>query len=186
MKQKTNKKFNPIFSKGRTKETKSWDTIVKILCFVFLILITIGILIYRKTLIEPYILWRLSFIGAAIGVIVCFILFSDYQQLFSGLLFSGVIGAGLLYFTPLILNRVFVSEKINTETFEIIRTGNMGSGRSGRCKSPYAEIYFGPLKKELVFSCSFEDTIGNYKKVRLEYSDGLFGFPVIRRQILIE
>ncbi len=183
---KVQKKFNVILSKGSTKRTKTWDTIIKILFFVFLFLILIGIYIYRRTLIESYLLWRLSFIGVAIGAILSFILFSDYKELFSTILFCSIIGAGLFYFAPLILNRVFADEKVKNETFEIISTGNLGRGRSSRCRSPYAIINFPPIKKELVFPCVYEKTIGNFKKVRLEYSEGLFGFTVVRKQTLIE
>lgn len=180
------KKFNPVFNRGTKDINQTAYKVTKFLFIVFLLVILWGMIIFRKTLIDPAILWRLSFSGAAMASILVFVFCKEVKEIFWMFIFCGCIGAGLLYAGPLIVNRSFAESTVKSEIFEIIRTGNLGRSRRSPCSSPYAVIKFHRLQKQLVFPCLYEHTIGSYSRVKLEYSEGLFGFPVVRKQILIE
>lgn len=101
---------------------------------------------------------------------------------------SVVIGAGLAFFGYMLLNKTFADKQIVVETFDIKQSGNFprsGKRWSRRCRQPYVIIDFNGIEKKLKFYCKYEHTIGNYKKVRLAYQEGLFGFPIICEQTLL-
>lgn len=60
-----------------------------------------------------------------------------------------------------------------------MRTGNLAKGRRSACRSPYAEVLYYGLEKQLIFPCRFENSIHDYKKIKLEVSEGFFGYEHI-------
>lgn len=101
-------------------------------------------------------------------------------------LISIAIGGGIFYFSLLYLNSRLAEKQVVTEDFKIIKTGNLARGRKRRCGQPYAIIYFNEIEKELIFFCKYDKDVKAALKVRLKYSNGLFGFAVIKTKQLVK
>jgi hypothetical protein len=148
-------------------------------------LIIWGIIIYRRTIIEPKYLFGVICMGTIVAVIILLFITKDYLKAFWTFFMAAIMGGGTLYFITLYLNRELADEEITSELFDIQSSGTLAKGRSSSCRSPYAVINFYGVEKELVFNCAFENSIHEFKKVKIDYSKGFWGFPVVRHQTLI-
>lgn len=165
---------------------KSEDFIFNLLFVVSMGLSIWGIIIYRMTIIPLKYLFAVMALGAVIAYpLIKFKLKPSYEntRIF---LTSIAIGAGLFYFSFLYLNCRFSESAKLTDDFSIVETGNLGKGGKGVCRQPYAIVDFYGIKKELIFYCEYENTIGTFSKVKIEFSKGLFGFDLIQNKILIK
>lgn len=144
-----------------------------------------GILIYRKTIVEPKYLFGAICFGTIITSIILLFVTKQYLNAFWTFFISIIIGGGTIYFLTLFINKKLANQETNSEIFDIEETGTLAKGRRSRCRIPFAIINFNGIEKELIFDCKYENSINTFKKVRLEYSVGFWDFPVIRKQILI-
>jgi hypothetical protein len=144
-----------------------------------------GINIYRMTIIPFTYLAFLIVVGGALAFFVInFALRPTYHFIWKFLV-SIVIGGGILSFLLLYFNSTFARNELMTENFIIIKSGNLAKPGRSNCGRPYSVINFHGVVKELVFFCDYEKTITNFKNVTLVYSNGLFGFNVIRSKSLL-
>jgi hypothetical protein len=167
------------------KKFKKLDKVMAVLFVVTMSLDIWAINIYRKTVIPNQNL----FLVCALGFIVCgLILIVIAKKLFPAfwsLFLSAAIGGGIFYFCLLYTNWKFASGDYNSETFNIIKTGNLaGSLRYKSCRKPYAIIEIFGLRKQLVFDCEYQNTIKDFKTVTVKYRKGLWGFPIVEEQYL--
>ncbi|MEI6950118.1 hypothetical protein V9K67_23235 [Paraflavisolibacter sp. H34] len=98
---------------------------------------------------------------------------------------SGEADSGNAYFLTLYLNREFAEKEVTADIFVIKETGNLAKGKGGSCRSPYVMIDFYGCEKQLVFDCEYQEIVHDYKKVKLDYFKGVFGFPVVQSQTLL-
>lgn len=169
---------------GKPLLFKREEFVLKTLFFLSIGLIIWGITIYRITIIEPKYLIGVIAIGIIfISVTLSFWINTNYS-FFWTFFINAIIGTGLFYFGFLFLNQHYSDSKVLTENFLIIETGNLAKSRRSNCSQPFAVIDFYGQEKELLFFCEFEKTIKNYHEITISYSDGLFGFPVIKEKQL--
>ena len=170
-------------SKSKYKQFRSSGIVLPILFFVSLILATWAVNVYYKTVVSiASILIVLSFgIGTAMTIGV---LLNTHKSFWNNIM-SVVIGAGMAFFGFMQLNKTYADKHIVGATFDIMRSGNFPKTGKGWCGQPYVIIDFNGIEKRLKFYCKYESTIGNYKKVRLEYQEGFLGCPIICDQTLL-
>jgi hypothetical protein len=143
-----------------------------------------GINIYRLTIIDSWILIAtIAFGMVVVSATLSLFLISSYGKFWTHFL-TAVIGGGIFYFSFLLLNQRFASNKLSIERFDIIKKGSLPSGRAGHCSQPYVVIDFHNTEKQLVFYCHDADLIKLSTSVTLVYSKGAFGFNIIRSQRL--
>ena len=142
--------------------------------------------IYRNTLIDWKILAQIVIIGI---IIFTFIFRRKLIQIgysFWAIVFISCISGGCLsHFGILYLNQKFAEVKTISDSFNILRMGELAKGRSG-CGEPYVIINFNDLEKELIFPCDFSGNIKEYSKIKIEYSKGLLGYNVIKNRTLLK
>jgi hypothetical protein len=169
---------------NRPFKFKTGDTILALLFFASIGLTVWAVNIYRLTIIDTTLLFIVSAIGAVIAFFaINLIIKSSYSKIWT-LFISIVIGSGTFYFGLLFLNQTFSDKKIINEDFQIMNKGTLGRSRPTRCFQPYATIDFYGTEKQLVFSCDFVEAVKNSSKVSLAYSQGLFGFYIIKTKQL--
>jgi len=164
---------------------KIGDAILTVLFFASLGLTIWGINIYRLTIIDIRYLLATVFIGVIVAfTALTFLIKSSYSNFWTFFIKAGI-GGGLFYFGLLFLNQQFADKKLSEEEFKIIRTGTLGRGMSsGSCFQPYVIIDFQKTEKQLVFYCDDADVIKHSTKVVLTYSQGAFGFNIIKSKRL--
>lgn len=170
------------------KETrnKRLEVIFLILVFISSLFVLWGINIYRRTIVEPkYLMGAISF-GTISGSVILLYVTKDYLNAFWTIFIATIIGGGTIYFLLLVINKHIASSEITNEWFEIKSSGTLAKSRKRRCRKPYTIINFNGVDKELIFDCTYEKSIHEYKMVSLDYSIGFFGFPYIRNQTLIQ
>lgn len=172
----------------RTQYKKKFKRLDKMMAMLFVLTFSLdvwGINIYRKTVIPSQNL----FVACGLGFIVCSLILMVIAKkvfpIFWSLLLSAVIGGGTFYFFLLYTNWKFASGDFNSETFNIVKTGNLArSLRYKGCNKPYVVINFFGSLKQLVLDCEYEKTIKTYKTVTVTYRQGFWGFPIVDGQNL--
>lgn len=96
-----------------------------------------------------------------------------------------VAGAAASFFILTAGNYFFSSQKTENKILVIEKTGNQFK-RKRHCRTPYAVVNFDGERKKLKFSCEYEQTIGQYKKIDLTLSKGFFNYYVILERRLIQ
>lgn len=144
-----------------------------------------GIDIFRRTVIEL----KYLVLAACLGVIVLVILLFWLKKFSLGLcktfLLALSVGGCIPCFLLLYLNKSLANKEITSKVFAIQKTGNLANGRYGRCGIPYAAVDFEGYEKQLIFSCAYERSIHTFTRVRIDYYEGYWGFPVIQAQELV-
>jgi len=144
-----------------------------------MVLAILGIDIYRKTIINPWILVGISIGGALLGFCLLWKKEATIKNSISSLITCVGIGVGSLYFLFLFLNKSFASGTVATDEFAIEKSGRTDQ----RSRRPYARINFHGREKELIFKPrDIDQPIENYTMIRLQYKEGLFGFPYLLKQ----
>ena|GEM_PF-1099995 len=161
---------------------KTLDVILFVLFLISVGLVVWGINIYRRTIIEPKYLFVAVSLGTVVAAIILLFVTREFLNAFWTFFLAAAIGGGTVYFLTLYLNRELAEKELASETFDIQRTGNLARGRKGVCRSPYAMIDFYGFEKQLVFYCEYEKTIHDFRKVRVDYFKGFFGFPIVQNQ----
>lgn len=164
---------------------KTLDAVLFVLFLLSVSLVVWGINIYRRTIIEPKYLFVAISLGTFVAAIILLFVTRVFLNAFWTFFLAAAIGGGTVYFLILYLNRELANKEITSETFDIHRTGNLAKGRKGVCRSPYVMIDFYGFEKQLVFYCEYEKTIHNFRKVRVDYFKGFFGFPIVQNQTLV-
>ena len=170
------KRFNRPTSKRR-------ESILSTAFIVAMILVVFGIDIYRKTIIDPWILVGVTTVGVTFG---CYLLWrkevTTKGSILSLFTCAGI-GGGCLYFLFLFLNKNFAEGGSITETFPIRESGRLAGRYGGEA---FVDIDFHGQKKEIVFKRGDVDRpIESYTTVRLQYRKGLFGFLYVEEQELL-
>jgi hypothetical protein len=170
----------------KPNEEKKWKIITLAIIFLFSGIFIWSFILLDKTFFKTSVVLVPSLIGGAIGTILFSTLWSKNNFPFWVLLFFGVFtGTSVPTFLIASSNYYFKDDIVIHESLDIIRTGNY-SKRKSACKKPYAVVFYRGIEKEILFTCDFEKTISNYKKVSLELSKGFLGFYVIRNSELIK
>ena len=186
MKVKTKRPVPPDTLKLKRDRNKTLDTVLSILFILSIAISVWGINIYRRTVIEPKYLFVAVSIGTIIVAVILLFVTKDYLNAFWTLFIAAAIGGGTTYFLTLYLNRELADKEVISEVFDIQTTGNLAKGKKGSCGSPYAIIDFYGYEKQLVFYCEYEKSIHNYKKVKVDFFRGFFGFPIVENQVLAQ
>lgn len=175
-------------SKGSNKKLslKTGDRILTVFFFISMCLTVWGINIYRLTIIDL----KYLFAVVAFGIIVAFVtltfLIKNSYSAFWTFFATAGIGGGLFYFGLLFLNQQFADTEILTEDFQIVKTGTLARGKNSSCSQPFANIDFNGVEKQLVFYCDEGEIIKHSTKVTLNYSEGTFGFYIIKSKRLTD
>lgn len=171
-------------SENKRSRIKKLDAILTVLFILSIVLVIWGIDIYRKTIIEPKYLFVAVCMGTIVAAVFLLFITREFLNAFWTFGITAAIGGGISYFLLLFLNKEFADKTLNTELFPIQKTGNLGRGKKGVCRSPYAIIDFYGLEKQLIFYCEYETAIHSFKRVKVDYFRGFFGFPVVQDQFL--
>lgn len=185
MKVKTKRPVLTSRHKRKQDRNKTIDAVLFILFVLSLGLVVWGIDIYRKTIIEPKYLFAAVSTGTIFAAIILLFITRDFLNAFWTFVTAAAIGGGTAYFLMLYLNKELADKELTTETFDILKTGNLARGKRSTCGSPYAIIDFYGYEKELVFYCEYEKSIHKFSKVRLDFFKGFFDFPVVQSQALV-
>lgn len=183
---KTRRPVRPDTNKLKRERNKTLDSVLSILFILSIAISVWGIGIYRRTIIEPKYLFVAVSIGTIIAAVILLFVTRDYLNAFWTLFVAALIGCGTTYFLTLYLNMELADKEVISEVFEIQTTGNLARGKKGGCGSPYAIIDFYGHEKQLIFYCEYEKSIHNYKKVKVDFFRGFFGFPVVENQVLVQ
>jgi hypothetical protein len=144
-----------------------------------MLLMILGIELYRRTVIAPYILIIVIAFGAIVGL---FLLWKQ-SLLVMNKLWATVnccaTGGAMFYYFFLLLNYHFANPKLISADFEIVEFGTLVKGRKSSCGRPYFYINFNGTEKQLVFRCNLERSLEEYISVNVVYRKGLFGFEYI-------
>lgn len=142
-------------------------------------LMILGIELYRRTVINPFIL----IIVVAFGAIVGLFLLWKQSLLVMNRIWATVnccaTGGAMFYYFFLLLNYHFADSKLITADFEIVESGTLAKGSKSSCGRPYFSINFNGIEKQLVFKCNLERPLEDYRVVNVLYQKGLFGFEYI-------
>jgi hypothetical protein len=144
------------------------------------------ILFSVNTVLAYSVIWTFAFIGGAIGTSILSYLWRKEKFPFWSTLSYGMISGGaLMVFCLLAPNYLFRQKQDSKYQANILQTGNR-SGRKSSCKTPYAIVQIADVEKEIAFPCEYEQNIGQFKKVELDVSKGLWGFYIIKDKRLIK
>lgn len=168
---------NPFESKF-----KIGDIVVVLFFTLSLIMGYFGIQLYRNTIIRPRDLILPMLFAGIVFAILLPLLKTSWAKAWS--IVEGFVGgACIAYFTVLYINLEYRHNELIIEEFTILRHGNLPQGRKSKCGSPYAEIDFWGVKKDLIFPCTFEKTLKKHSKLKLTYAEGKLGYEVILEKL---
>lgn len=160
------------------------DALLTLLVAVSLALAGWGTEIQKETIVKENYLLIAAGTGTLASILVLLKIGKKSINAVWILLCSAVIGGGIAYFLLLFTNRAIPTSTTSTEILPIQQTGNFVKNKKSLCAIPYATIDFKGAEKVLRFGCRYESTIKEFKKVRVDYYTGLFGFIVIKEQTL--
>jgi hypothetical protein len=177
------KSYSQVYNKPRKKLLI--DAVISIIFIITIFLDTESIMLYRFTITPWMYIFNVGCIGAVIGFsILLFIPDELYSKVLCYILVI-LTGGSLLIYGFLQINSTFSDQKIKVQEFPIIKSGTISSNRSP-CIKHYTEIDFNGLTKKLLFDCDYQNTIKTFSRVKINYSNGFFGFGVIRTQELFK
>lgn len=162
------------------------SVILVLLFFLSMGLLIWGIGIYRETIIEARYLLVTIICAIFIGEVSLSFLIRNCPRTIWSFLMKALISGGIGYFSLLIINREWANSITETEQFLILDKGTLARSKGGRCRSPYIEIEFAGVSKQLIFYCSDAEAVRGASKVNISYSRGGLGFYIIRSKKLIE
>ena len=155
------------------------------------ILIVWEISIYRKTIIDIYVLILLI---VTVGTITFRIDYKNYLKTYEMSKTTGYVLAwlqnilswGFIACTIFMASNFYFTENdVRISKYEIIEKASMTGSKGNRNKrKPLIRINYNGSSKELIFSHKFYNQMDSYKSVTLETTTGLFGFEVILNQTL--
>ena len=175
---------NQTVKDGKSFNRKKLDIIFSLLFIAAVGLTVWGIRFHQRTIIDARFLVMAVIAGTIAALLILLLVVRAPYSIVWTFLQSVAIGGGIFYFGLLCLNRAFAEKKVAYETCKIMETGTLGRSGKSRRIEPYAMINFKGSIKQLVFPYNLEKPIENYSTVSLSYSKGLFGFDVIRTQVL--
>jgi hypothetical protein len=123
--------------------------------------------------------------GTIATIIINYLWRREKFPIWSNLTYGMLSGGALTAFCLLAPNYYFTIEQGLKHRTEILESGKRSTRRSS-CKTPYAVVAFEEIEKEITFPCKYESSIGNYRKVELVVSRGLWGFYIINEKRLIQ
>ena len=127
-----------------------------------------------------------AIMGAIPGTIIFFYIWrKDPNPIWAVIFYGSMMGSSVTLFALAGGNYFLKSDEIVEVYTYILDTGKEKSRRS-HCTSIYALVVHNQIELKVDFPCSVESTIRNYRQVRLELSEGLFGFDIIMDQELIK
>lgn len=144
--------------------------------------------IYQMTIID---LKYLAFV-ICIGAITAFMIIRIRRKCSYALIWQAfialVIGGGFFVFGMLYLNQALADKVEMKGRFSITGKGTLGRGigKSSHCDQPYVVIDFNGTSKRLVFYCDYKETVKHAASVDITYSNGCFGFTILRSKQLVE
>lgn len=140
----------------------------------------------RQTFMRDELILVPSLIVGVIAAVVLQFLWRNHTFPLWVILFFGLFSGGsATAFLISATNYYFRDHSEASVQLDILGTGNY-SKRRRSCKTPFIEVVYDDIRKELPFPCEFEKTIAQYKKVNLRVSKGLFGFYVIEDKVLVK
>lgn len=182
---KSKSQINPLKMSKKKRRTRDFAAFM-----IGMVLIIWEIFIYRKTIIQ---LWILFTIIATVGAWRTWRNYKDYIAFYKregGNLFVAIMHNTVSWgFTVcsifMLSNYYLANSKKQIRTFQIEETSSMPGRKYHREKrKPLIRINFDGEIKELVFSSAYFDEIEKYKDVTLVTQKGLFGFDIILEQNL--
>lgn len=162
------------------------NIILALLFFASMGLAIWGINIYRLTIVPFRYLFQIVAISTLVTLPVILFVLKPTYNFFWIFLTSTAIGGGTSYFVFLYINSIYSNAEISKQDFSIVKTGTLAKGKSSSCGSPFVVVDFNGVEKELIFFCEYEKIIKSFSKVRLEYSEGFFGFEIIKSKTLLK
>ena len=140
---------------------------------------------FDKTFIKTEIVFFLGLFGGLVGTAIVKALYRKHNLPFWIILIYGMFsGAAIPIFLVVVPNYCLRGNETFKKELDIVRTEKKPSGRN-RCKVLYAVLIYKDIEKEVLFPCEYENSISNFKKVRLELSEGFLGFEIIEKEELV-
>jgi hypothetical protein len=142
-------------------------------------------MLYRFSIIPGKYLFDVGCIGSLMGFSILLFIPDNLYSKALGYFLAIVAGGSILVFGFLQINHTFLDIKENIHVFRIIKSGTISSNRKP-CIRHFAEIDFNGMTKKLLFDCTDQNSLMTFSGVNINYSEGFFGFPVIRTQQLLK
>jgi hypothetical protein len=162
--------------KKHTHNKKRTEMITGILFMLAMILLIIGIDLYRHTVIDAMAVVPVVALGAAAGFVFLWKPTRSFTNMFWAVFNCVMTGGAIFYFLFFFLNSQFAGHQLKMGEFNIIRSGLLAGKYGGQ---PFFDIDFNGREKQLVFRGRFDHPLEAYKKVTVVYKTGLFGFEYV-------
>ncbi|GAO44197.1 hypothetical protein FPE01S_03_02350 [Flavihumibacter petaseus NBRC 106054] len=122
--------------------------------------------------------------GAVPGVFLFYRIWKGRQGIYTVFFYGMLTGAAVSFPGVMIANYYWRDPAFEQVSLPVLETGNK-SKRKRACRTPYAVVNYAGVNKRIFFPCSYEQSIHHFSVVQLEIQEGLLGFPVFFRSILI-
>lgn len=186
MGKKSNRKYvSRQVRQEAAKKKNKWTLIVYAIILPAVGLFVWSFILVERTFVHNAVVLIATLLGGLMGTAILTVLWRKHSAPFWVLIFYGMAtGGSLSTFLLIAPNYYFRDGQTVKEQIEIVGAGNR-SKRNSDCQTPYAVIVYDEIKKELPFPCDYEKNIFNFKTLRLEVSEGLWGFNVIEDKDLV-
>jgi hypothetical protein len=157
---------------------KEFEGLLGFSFYACVILCIFAVMIHQKTVIDAKTPWIVAMTGAIIATSLLWkILKKRTIKWTMRLFFCFTYGAASFYFALLCLNYVSANEPVTIESFAI-ESKELKYGKYG--KSVSVKFDFNGVTHELKYPKSVWPDVQQADSIRINYSKGLFGFPVVK------
>lgn len=187
MGRKSRRKQNAREMIGSLRVSERWQKV-----FAYsIILPSVGLIIWAlKLMDETFIPERVVLItvlaAATAGSLSVYFIWRKYTFPIGVVVFYGsLFGCGIGLFSLFGGNYYFRDQATFEATSPILKIGRNTYRHSRDCSSIYVVVQYEKLGNKVKFPCHLENVIGNYRQVRLQLSEGFFGYYIVRGYELI-
>ncbi len=154
-----------------------------------------GTVIHDEMLIPDKTIWLTVLAGSLIATTIFFLALENYfdrwktRRIWSivyVLFFGTVVGGQIAFFAINVTNYYVKGDEVMEKvTLDIIDTGRNSRRRSSKCSSTFVLVKLKQVEYKVSFSCEYEHTIAQYKKVDLTLTKGGLGYYMIVDKSLV-
>lgn len=154
-----------------------------------------GTIINDEMLIPGKTIWLTALAGALIATPIFYLIWRSFLGRWElgrvwvvaiTLFYGIIIGGPIAYFSINAINYYIKGDGITeTVTLDVIDTGRSSKRRSKECSHINVEVKLKDIQYTIPFSCEYEYTISDYKKVDLTLTKGGLGYYMIVDKSLV-
>lgn len=191
---KSSNKRRPLERRYTYDQEEKWQGyIAKTIIGIGVSLSIWGIILTEDMFIPASVLWLAMLVGTAIASIIIFLAWrKNNWGIGKGwfvviILFYGILAGAPVPFWGINAINYYVKgdEIVEKVMLDITDTGRHSRRHSSKCGSIYVVVKLKGIKHDISFSCEYEHTIAQYKKVNLTLTKGGLGYYMIVDKSLV-